>query len=203
MKLRYSAASPYVRKVRVVAIEKGLAGRIENVPTQVSPNKDSTDVAGDNPLMKVPSLTTDDGMSLYDSPVICEYLDSLGSAPALFPPSGKARWTALRRQALGDGILDAALLSRYETFLRPKEFLWKDWFDGQQRKVKASLDALEQEAESFGNGVDIGLITIACALGYLDFRFAADEWRKGHPKLAAWYEGFSARPSMRETVPQG
>jgi glutathione S-transferase len=203
MKLRYSAASPYVRKVRVVAIEKGLAGKIENVPTQVSPNKDSTDVAGDNPLMKVPSLTTDDGLSLYDSPVICEYLDAQGSGPALFPPSGKARWTALRRQALGDGILDAALLSRYETFLRPKEFLWKDWVDGQQRKVKAGLDSLEQEADSFGKGVDIGLITIGCALGYLDFRFAADEWRKGHPKLAAWYEGFSARPSMRETVPQG
>jgi glutathione S-transferase len=203
MKLRYSAASPYVRKVRVVAIEKGLAGRIETVPTQVSPNKDSTDVAGDNPLMKVPSLTTDDGMSLYDSPVICEYLDSQGSGPTLFPAPGKARWTALRRQALGDGILDAALLSRYETFLRPKEFLWKDWVDGQQRKVKAGLDALEQEADSFGKGVDIGLITIGCALGYLDFRFAADEWRKGHPKLAAWYEGFAARPSMRETVPQG
>jgi glutathione S-transferase len=192
-----------VRKVRVVAIEKGLAGKVENVPTQVSPNKDSTDVAGDNPLMKVPSLMTDDGLSLYDSPVICEYLDSQGSGPALFPASGKARWTALRRQALADGILDAALLTRYETFLRPKEFLWKDWVDGQQRKVKAGLDALEQEADSFGKGVDIGLITIGCALGYLDFRFAADEWRKGHPKLAAWYEGFSARSSMRETVPQG
>ena len=203
MKLRYSAASPYVRKVRVVAIEKGLAGKVENVPTQVSPNKDSTDVAGDNPLMKVPSLTTDDGLSLYDSRVICEYLDSQGSGATLFPASGKARWTALRRQALGDGILDAALLTRYETFLRPKEFLWKDWVDGQRRKVKAGLDALEQEADSFGKGVDIGLITIGCALGYLDFRFAADEWRKGHPKLAAWYEGFSARPSMRETVPQG
>ena len=100
-------------------------------------------------------------------------------------------------------FLDAALLTRYETFLRPKEFLWKDWVDGQQRKVKAGLDALEQEADSFGKGVDIGLITIGCALGYLDFRFAADEWRKGHPKLAAWHEGFSARPSMRETVPQG
>src|ERR687886_199943 len=101
MKLRFSPASPYVRKVRVVAIEKGITGKIENVPTQVSPNKDSRgEVAGDNPLMKVPALVTDDGMSLYDSRVICEYLDAEHPGPKLFPASGKARWTALRRQAL-------------------------------------------------------------------------------------------------------
>ena len=201
MKLRFSGASPYVRKVRVVAMETGLAAKIENVPTTVAPNATNAEMAAENPLVKVPSLTTDDGMVLYDSPVICEYLDSIGGGK-LFPASGAARWTALRRQALGDGILDAALLVRYETFMRPKEFLWKDWVDGQMRKVRGGADALEEEADKLGKTVDIGTITIGCALGYLDFRFASEEWRKSRPKLAAGFEGFSARPSMRETVPK-
>src|ERR1700761_2232025 len=173
MKLRYSATSPFVRKVTVAAIETGLEARIERIPTAVAPTKRNDEVVRENPLVKIPSLTTDDGFVIYDSPVICEYLDTLHSGAKLFPAEGKARWLALRQQALGDGILDAAILGRYET-LRPREFLWQDWIDAQLRKVRGALSAIEMECESGdlthaadGGMPTIGQITIGCALGYL------------------------------------
>ena len=141
-------------------------------------------------------------MALFNSRVICEYLDSLHGGRRMFPAPGPARWTALRRQAAADGILDAAVGTRYETFLRPEERRWPDWVAGQKAKVRGALDALEAEAASFGETVDIGTIAIACALGYLDFRFAADDWRAGRPTLAAWYESFAQRPSMATTPPR-
>jgi len=200
MKLRYSPASPYVHKVMIVALEGGLAERIEKLTTSVVPVKANDALQAENPLVKLPSLTTDAGETLYDSPVICEYLDSLHRAPRMFPDPGPARWTALRRQALGDGILDAAILTRYETTVRPKELQWTEWVDGQMRKVRGALDALENER--FG-GFDIGTLTIGCALGYLDFRFPSEDWRKARPKLAAWFAEISRRPSMKATEPQG
>jgi glutathione S-transferase len=202
VKLSYSAASPFVRKVLVAAFETGLAPRIERVPTTVAPNHVNAEYQRAQPLAKVPALTTDDGTVLYDSRVICEYLDSLHQGPKLFPAAGAARWTALRRQALGDGICDAAVLNRYETFLRPEEKRWDQWIDGQMRKVRGSLDALEAEAPALGDTVDIGAIAIGCALGYLDFRYASEHWRSGRPKLAAWYEKFASRASMQETQPK-
>jgi glutathione S-transferase len=203
MKLRYSPTSPYVRKVMVVALETGVAERIERIPTMVAPTKINDEVARENPLVKVPALTTDDGMILYDSPVICEYLDTLHSSAKLFPASGKARWLALRQQALGDGILDAAILGRYE-ILRPKEFQWPDWIDAQLRKVRGALAALEieTEADELGGPLTIGQITIACALGYLDFRYASEEWRAKHRRLAAWFDEFSKRKSIELTKPK-
>lgn len=203
MKLRYSPTSPYVRKVMVVALETGVAERIERIPTMVAPTKPNEEVARENPLVKVPALTTDDGMVLYDSPVICEYLDTLHQGPKLFPASGKARWLALRQQALGDGILDAAILGRYE-ILRPKEYQWQDWIDAQLRKVRGALAALEIETEAgeLGGQLGIGQITIACALGYLDFRYAAEEWRGKHRRLAAWFDDFSKRKSIELTRPK-
>ncbi|ROP91349.1 glutathione S-transferase [Stella humosa] len=201
MKLRYSATSPYVRKVVVLALEAGLDGRIERIPTAAAPTKPSPEISADNPLGKVPSLTTDDGQHLFDSPVICEYLDSLHEGARIFPTPGPMRWTALRQQALADGILDAALLIRYE-LSRPQDKQWADWSAGQQRKIVQALDALEAEAARLGDAVTIGTITIGCTLGYLDFRFAADDWRRGRPTLAAWYEKFAARPSMASTMPK-
>jgi glutathione S-transferase len=201
MKLRYSPASPYVRKVMIVALEGGLAERIEKLTTSVVPVKANDALQAENPLVKLPSLTTDAGETLYDSPVICEYLDSLHKKPRMFPDPGPARWTALRRQALGDGILDAAILTRYETTVRPKELQWAEWVDGQMRKVRGALDALEDE--QFDGAFDIGTLTIGCALGYLDFRFPGEDWRKARPKLAAWFAEISRRPSMRATEPQG
>jgi glutathione S-transferase len=197
MKLRHAAASPFVRKVMVAAHELGLAGRLELVPTNLSPIQGNATLAGENPLMKVPSLLADDGQVMFDSPVICEFLDSLGGG-VLFPAPGPERWTALRRQALGDGILDALILARYES-LRPEDRRWGGWTDGQMKKAHQGLAAAEREGlTGFST---IGHIAIACMLGYLDFRFADDGWRSRQPRLAAWYAEVAERPSMRLTRP--
>jgi glutathione S-transferase len=203
MKLRYSPASPYVRKVMVLAYETGLEPKLERIATTVLPVKENAELSRENPLVKVPTLVTDDGQVLFDSPVICEYLDSLHGGAKLFPPSGAPRWTALRLQALGDGILDAALLARYEKAVRPQELLWADWVDGQMRKIRHGLDALEANIGELAGAPTIGIIAVACALGYLDFRFADENWRAARPKLAGWYADFAQRPSMQATVPQG
>jgi glutathione S-transferase len=198
MKLRYSPTSPYVRKVLVAAIETGLDKRIELVTT--STTDPASGLINDNPLGKVPALQLDDGSSLYDSPVICEYLDNLHSGPKLFPASGPQRWTVLRRQALADGCMDAALLARGE-IMRPDGEKSPAFLALQRQKMASAADALEKEAANFSTTLDIGLISIACALGYADLRHAADEWRKGRPALAKWYEGFARRPSMQRTAP--
>ena len=201
MKLYYSPASPFVRKALVAAHETGLAGGIEIVPVAMTPVAGVPELNAENPLGKIPALVLDDGTALFDSPVICEYLDTRHDGPRLFPGDEANRWTALRRQALGDGLLDAAILCRYETFLRPEERQWPDWIDGQRSKFRRALDALEGEAGSFGDTVDIGTISAACAADYLDFRSLDDGWRESRPRLAAWLEGFAARPSMQATRP--
>jgi len=198
VKLAFSAASPYVRKVMACAIARGIDGQIEKAKIG------TTDpvLATMNPLSKVPTLVTSDGMALYDSPVICEYLDSVGNAPGLFPPAGAARWTAIRRAALADGIMDAAQPRRRELAL-PQDEGRTTWIVQQQGKVARSLDALEAEADSLNGLSTYGEITIACALGYLDFRFANEAWRPGHPKLTAWYEKVLTLPAMAGTMPVG
>jgi glutathione S-transferase len=198
MKLRHAAASPFVRKVMVVAHELGLLDRIELLSTTVSPVGANARLAADNPLMKVPALTTDDGQVLYDSPVICEYLDTLAGGTRFFPASGPARWTALRQQALGDGILDALVLCRYET-TRPEDKRWQGWTEGQMRKAHQGLAAIERE--NFAGPRTIGPVTFGCVFGYLDFRFPNDGWRTRHPKLAAWYQEVERLPSMQATRP--
>jgi glutathione S-transferase len=200
MRLRYSPTSPYVRKVSVTAIELGLGARIERIPT------DTLDPASDlseyNPLGKVPVLILEDGEVLYDSPVICEYLDSLHDGAKLFPPSGPERWSALRQQALGDGILDAAIDRMIESVRRPEALRWRGWIAKQAGKVTRALDQLEADAGGLDGPPTIGRITVGCALGYLDFRFAEDAWRAKRPNLAAWEKDFAGRPAMRETVPK-
>jgi len=207
MKLRHSPTSPFVRKVMVAAYELGLEDKIERIPTRVAPTQRNDDVVRDNPLVKIPALATDDGLVIYDSPVICEYLDTLAGGGRLFPREGKPRWLALRQQALGDGILDAGILARYEQ-LRPREFHWQEWIDAQMRKVRGALSALEMECESGDLAAPaenapalIGQIAIGCALGYLDFRYGDLGWRRTHPKIEAWYEKFAQYPSMLATTP--
>jgi glutathione S-transferase len=200
MKLRYSGASPYVRKVMVVALETGLADRIELVPASVAPTIVNPEVAAVNPLVKVPTLVLADGTSLFDSRVIVEYLDTLHPGRRLFPAEGTARWTALRRQAIGDGLLDAALLIRYENNLRPEPQRWKEWTEGQFRKLRQALAALA--SEKLGTELTIGEITAGCALGYLDFRFPDEDWRMAHPALESWFAGISERPSFAATLPK-
>jgi len=198
MKLAYSAASPYVRKVNACAIKRGIDKQIERLKIG------TTDPAllQYNPLSKVPTLITDDGTCLYDSPVICEYLDSIGSAPKLFPAPGPARWKALTQEALGDGILDATQPRRRELTL-PADDGRKAYIALQQGKVKQALGVLEKDAGSLGELTTIGEITIGCALGYLDFRYANEPWRPGHPKLEAWYAKVVMMPPLAETMPVG
>ncbi len=200
MRLNHSAGSPYVRKVMACAIARGLDGRIERDAT--NPHLSPPELLGVNPLSKVPALLLDDGTALYDSPVICEYLDGLGDAPPLFPPPGPARWTALRRQALADGIMDACVPRRREMGLPPDE--GRTAFIARQREAVArAVDALEGEAASFGDLPTIGEIAVGCALGYLDFRFAAEPWRPGCDRLAAWFARVSELPPLAKTVPAG
>ena len=201
MKLFYAAASPYVRKVLVQAHERGLADSIALVPAATTPVKRDEAIVPHNPLGKIPALITDDGMALFDSRVICEYLDTLPGGPTLIP-AGEARWPALTLQALADGLLDAALLARYETFLRPEPRRWADWLDGQLLKIDTALDQLETRwMPHLGGPLDIGVVATACALGYLDFRFADMGWRASRPALAGWYAAIAERPSMRATAP--
>jgi glutathione S-transferase len=196
MKLAYSPNSPYVRKCLASAIARGIEGRIElwTVPTT------DPSLAAVNPLSKVPTLLTDDGVALYDSPVICQYLDSIGDAPPLIPAPGAARWNALRQEALADGILDATQPRRREVAL-PQDEGRRDYIALQQGKVTRALDVLEAEAGSLGALATIGEIAIGCALGYLDFRYPHEPWRPGHPKLEAWYARASALPPLARTAP--
>ncbi len=201
MKLYFNPASPYVRKVLVVAMECGLRDRIEIAPVLLTPVNPDAGLNAENPLGKIPALLTDDGMVLYDSRVICEYLDGLAER-RLFPASGPARWTALRRQAMADGICDAAILVRYEGFVRPAEHRWDNWVDAQKAKFLRAVDALEAEAGSLGDTVDIGTLSVAIALGYLDFRNADENWRAAAPSLARWHEQFYQRDALQQTLPE-
>jgi len=199
MKLRFSPLSPFVRKVRVVAIETGQHDKIELVPTVTA--DPAAKLWEHNPLIKIPALVLDNGDSLYDSIVICEYLDSLHGGPKMFPASGPARWTTLRRHALADGVMEAALLRRYES-LRPQNLQSTDWDATQKSKVDHGLAALEQEVAGFGDLIDIGTLSTAIMLDYLNFRFAREDWASRFPQLATWHKAVSARPSLSTTVPK-
>lgn len=198
MKLYFSPTSPYVRKIRVLAIETGLAGRIELI--QTNPWQKDEALWADNPLSKVPTLITDDGMVLYDSPVIIEYLDGLHDGPPRLPATGQARWRCLRLQALADGILDAAVL-RFLEHKRPPEQFSADWDQTQQDAVRRALDWLDAQVGNWDESFDAGQISVACALGYLDFRFGGEPWRPACPVLADWYAQCSQRESLLQTVP--
>lgn len=202
MKLYFSGASPFVRKVTVTAIETGLDKKLEHVPTAVLPIKVNAELARDNPLMKVPTLVTDGGEVLYDSRVICEYLDTLHDGRKLIPASGGERWRVLRLQALGDGILHAGILCRYELVVRPADKQWSEWIFGQTAKIKQGLDALEAESDLLNGPVNLGQITAACALAWLEFRKPIGDIRPGRPKLFKWYDEFAKRPSMQATLPK-
>lgn len=202
MKLFYAPLSPFVRKVLVTAYETQqdhLIERMESAPHPI--NRDEA-IARHNPLGQAPTAITDEGEAIYGSRVICEYLDAQSKGPKVFPVVGPDRWNALVQQALGDGITDAALLARYEQTVRPPELRWEAWRDTQLTKVTAGLDEVERLAETFDEKVTIGTITIACAIGYLDFRFGDLNWRSGRPAATRWYERFAARPSMTATRPQ-
>ncbi len=202
MKLFATDTSPFVRKVRIVARELGLEDRIERVVLRPSPFEANPTLSSHNPLNKIPALVLDDGTSLYDSPVICEYLDTLHGGRKLVPEGGQARFTVLTRQALCDGILEAGILVYYEITNRPREAHWEPWLEGQRQKARQGLDLLERDVATFGAELDLSQICVGVTLGWLEFRRPLGDVRAGRPRLLAWYESFRKRPSMVETEPR-
>ena len=199
MKLYFSPLSPYVRKVSMTAAIKNLASRLETIAADT--NTGDNVLNARNPLAKIPCLLTEGGDAIYDSNVICEYLDATGSGPMLFPRGGDARWRTLTLGALADGILDASLLIVYEKRFRPEDRHVQSWLDRQQSKIDRALAHLENAPPKWSGHPDYGHVTLACALGYQDLRFEG-RWRAGHPRLVAWLDAISAAvPSFEATRP--
>ena len=202
MILRMNVGSPFARKVRMLAHEKGLTGEIEESVVTVSPVHTNEALARENPLIKMPVLVLDNGEYLYGSAVICEYLDTLHQRTKAFSEGGFGRFATLRRQALCDGMLEAAILCRYELALRPAELRWNEWIEGQKAKVFGGLSVFESEVDAWGDEFELAQIELTCVLGYLDFRFAEGSWRVFYPHIARWHEGISTRSSVIATAPE-
>jgi len=201
MKLHWSPRSPFVRKVMIVLHETGLDARVERVRSVAAMATPNPAIMAANPISQIPALVMDNGLPLYDSPVICEYLDTLHTGAKFFPAAGDARWLALRRQALGDGMLAILLLWRQERMKTVTQQL-PEWLAAFKVKIDTGLARLEDEAGALAqDGFDIGHVTIGCLLSYLDYRFADLDWRAGHPALAAWHATFDQRPSALATMP--
>ena len=197
MQLLYQTHSPYARKVLVFAYEAGIADRLEVLHHETSPMQRNDDVFAVNPLGKVPVLIHEDGFALFDSLVICAYLDGLHDGPKLIPEDGRARFSALRLQALADGLSDAGFAVRGETEPRPEGLRYPPLRDGQIAKLIAGYDFLEQDGSLEGS-VTIGHITLATSLSWLEFR-NLPSFKQDRPRLTAWYEPFIDRPSMLAT----
>ena len=202
MQLLYAPTSPFVRKVMICAHLCGLADQVELLDSAAHPVRRDERIARHNPLAQVPTMILPEGAALYDSRVICEYLAALAGNNHLFPETDTRRWTALTQQALGDGILDAALLARYERTARPLQSQSDSWRAAQLVKVQAGLQDIEARSGALViERPTIGEVTLGCALGYLDFRFPEIDWRAGHPGAARWFEAFSGLPAMQATIP--
>lgn len=201
MQLYQNPASPYVRKVLVVLHETGQLDSVDMIASGGSVVDTSKMPLAENPLGKIPTLVRDDGPALYDSRVICRYFDTLAGA-GLYPDS--RLWEVLTLESTADGILDAAILMVYEARIRPPELYYAPWIEGQWAKVTRTLDALDSRWMGHLAGpLDMGQIAVGCALGYIDFRHGARDWRGERPALADWFAEFSKRPSMEATVPVG
>lgn len=199
MKLLSSPASPFGRKVKMTILLKNLKDKVEVLT--VDATKGDATLSAANPMGRIPVLVTDQGQAIHDSHVICEYLDSVGTGPALFPPTGSARWEALTRAALADGVIEAALLMVYEGRYRPENMKVQSWLDRNAAKIKGSLDELEKAPPMWKSAPDYGHVTLAAALGYLDFR-QNGTWRPSHPKLVAWLDTFAkAVPAYEASKP--
>lgn len=202
MRLYHSPTTPYGRKVMVLLHETGQTGDVEVVGAGGTPLDPGSQPLDLNPLGKIPALDPGDGTAIYDSRVICRYLDTRAGGN-LYPPAPRL-WQTLTLEATADGILEAALLMVYEARLRPEEIRFQAWVEGQWSKIVRALDALEDRWMSHLKGpLDMGQIAAACALGYLDFRHRTRNWRDGRAELATWYDAFSRRDAMKATEPAG
>ena len=197
MKVITAPASPFGRKVRVAIVELGLA---DKVAVEIFPVQElAARAAPVNPLGKIPVLIGDDGSTLYDSAVICEYLDGLAGGGRLIPAEREARLAALKLQALGNGIGEAATLIGGERG-RPEAARHAPFIEAQKAKIERAANELEKIADGFPATPHVGHIAVACSLGYADFRTPDIDWRKGRPKLAAWFARMAERPSFSSTV---
>ena len=198
MRLYHALASPFVRKVMVLILETGLT--VEIVPVSGNPIDPGSLPVDLNPLGKIPALITDDGQTLFDSRVICRYLDDLSGA-GLYG-SGAALWPMLTLEATADGIMEAAVLMTYEARLRPEALRFAPWVEAQWGKISRALGTIERRMEPLAGPLSMAQIAVGCALPYLDLRHGARDWRNGRPKLAEWEAGFAQRPTMQATRPQ-
>lgn len=198
MELFLSPTSPYARKVRVVLREKGLTDRVQE--TVVNPYRDPSELLGANPIGKIPTLVRDDGPPLYDSRVVCEWLDALAPEPGLLPAAGEARWTVRRAEAHADGILDLVVAIVMER-ARPDGEQSPAQIERWRTKVERAVDAIDDLRAALPDALNLGQIALAVTLGYLDLRLPELDWRAGRDGLAEWYAAFAARAAMRETAP--
>ncbi|AOE82967.1 glutathione S-transferase family protein [Pseudomonas sp. TCU-HL1] len=199
--LFFSPTSPYVRKVMVLLHETGQLDAVSLHGVTLTPVNPSAEVNEHNPAGKIPALQLADGSVLHDSRVILDYFDHQHDGEPLIPRDGAARWRRLTLASLADAVLDASILVRYETFLRPEDKRWDDWVLGQCGKIDRALETFEQAADELGERFDVAAISAACALGYLDFRMPGLNWRRDYPKLANWYSTVAQRPSLQATAP--
>jgi glutathione S-transferase len=201
MKLTFSPASPFARKVRIAAIELGLIDKIELVPAAVVPGQPNDEYSRITPLKKLPVLILDNGEVILDSYVIVEYLDELAGGGKLVPVSGAARWKVKSDHSLLQGMLDSMLLCRYEEMVRPQPLRWQAWADDHWNRAWSGMARFDADAEALSRPFDIVQIGLACVLGYADFRFAECGWRKAYPKLDAFHDKVLARPSVKVSLP--
>jgi glutathione S-transferase len=201
MKLTFTQASPFARKVRIAAIELGLIDRIEFVPTAVAPGTPNDEYSRIHPLKKLPALILDNGEVIVDSYVIVEYLDELAGGGKLIPASGPARWRVKSDHSLSQGMLDSMLLCRYENMVRPDGLRWKAWSDDHWNRAWKGMARFEAQTEALSRPLDISQIALTCVLGYADFRFADCGWRKAYPKLDAFHQKMLERPSVKISLP--
>jgi glutathione S-transferase len=201
MKLTFSPASPFARKVRITAIELGLIDKIELVPATVVPGQANDEYVRINPLKKLPALILDNGDVVVDSYVIVEYLDELAGGGKLIPSSGPNRWRVKSDHSLLQGMLDSMLLCRYEKMVRPQGLQWQAWSDDHWNRAWSGMARFDKQADVLSRPLDIVQIALACVLGYADFRFADCGWRKAFPNLSAFNERMLSRPSVKVSVP--
>jgi glutathione S-transferase len=201
MKLIFSQTSPFVRKVRIAAIELGLIDKIEFMPTTVAPGQANDDYSRITPLKKLPALILDNGDVILDSYVIAEYLDELAGGGKLIPASGPARWKVKSDHSLLQGMLDSMLLCRYEKAVRPQGLQWQAWSDDHWNRAWQGMARFDKQADVLSRPLDIVQIGLVCVLGYADFRFADCGWRKAYPNLDAFHEKMLARPSVKISLP--
>jgi len=201
MKLTFSPASPFARKVRIAAIELGLADKIEFVPATVVPGQANDEYKRINPLKKLPALIVDNGEVVVDSYVIVEYLDELAGGGKLIPASGPNRWRVKSDHSMLQGMLDSMLLCRYENVVRPQGLQWQAWSDDHWNRAWSGMGRFDKQTDVLARPLDIVQIALICVLGYADFRFADCGWRKAFPNLDAFHEKMLSRPSVKISVP--